>query len=179
MRLTSAATLAALAMSAVLLTASPSSAQSSPQAQAPARAIPDEASITAARQLGDRLDFNAQAHAMVASLRNQVAFTFARASGKSRDEALKTVDEVIMPDYANVAPELVAVITEAWASTFTADELRELQRFYGTPLGAKLQRNGGQMTQLVTNSSRVLMQGILTKSLQTHDAELKARGLKN
>jgi hypothetical protein len=172
--------IALLALSALLPLAPGVQAQSATtQAAAASRPAPDEATRAAARQLGERLNFTGQAQAIIASVRNQVAITFARASGKSPEEAGRGVDEVIMPDYTAAAPELVGLITDAWASTFTAEELRELQRFYATPLGTKLQHSGGAMNQLVAASSRTWAQGILQRSLQAHDADLRARGLKN
>lgn len=166
--------IAALALAALLSTVPDARAQLPPSA-----ATPDEATRTAARQLGERLNFTGQAQAAVGVLRNQLTTTFARASGKPPEEAARGVDEIIMPDFAAVLPELVTLIVDAWASTFTADELRELRRFYATPVGLKLQRNGGAMAQLVGAASRTLLQGVVQRSLQAHDGELRARGLKN
>jgi len=165
--------IAALALAALL------SVSTAALAQAPPGRAPDETTRAAARQLGERLNFTGQAQSIVGSLRNQLAVTFARASGKTPEEAGRGVDEIIMPDCAAAVPELVTLIVDAWASTFSAEEMRELQRFYATPVGGKLQRNGPAMGRLVGAASLTLMQGVLQRSLQAHDAELRARGLKN
>ncbi|HEY0417967.1 MAG TPA: DUF2059 domain-containing protein [Acetobacteraceae bacterium] len=166
--------IARLALLLALL-ASPAWAQTAPVAPAP----PSEVARAAARELGERLGFTNQAQDIIASVRNQVAVIIARGTGKPPEEVARAVDEVIMPDFTRMAPELVGMIVDAWAVAFSPDELRELQRFYSTPVGAKLTRNARVFNQQMAVNTHNWAQHVLQASIQAHDAELRARGLKN
>jgi hypothetical protein len=83
-----------------------------------------------------------------------------------------------MPDFVSDAGTLQAMIVEAWAGAFTADELRNLRTFYNTPLGDKLLRTIPQLNNVINQAGQGWAQKVYQQSQQKHAEEFAKRGLK-
>lgn len=159
----------------------PAPAPVAPVAVAPAKPVvakaPSEDARKEARALGDRLSFGVQTQNILVNVRNQIAVAFARGNQKPIDEMIKVVDEVIMPDLNGQSLEITNAIVDAWATTYTLDELKQLRAFYASPVGDKLIRSQAVLNQEVTAFAQPWAQRIFQAAMETHADELKARGV--
>lgn len=146
-----------------------------PVAAGPAKPPSDEARAEA-RVLGDRLGFVSQTQNLLVQVRNQLAVGLAQGNNKPVPEAVKAVDELLMPDFAGQALEVTNAIVDAWATAFTVDELKQLRAFYASPLGDKLIKVQPGITQQWANFAGPWTQKVLTQSMASHAAELESRG---
>ena len=146
-----------------------------PVAATPIKPPSDEARAEA-RVLGDRLGFVSQTQNLLVQVRNQLAVGLAQGNNKPVPEAVKAVDELLMPDFAGQALEVTNAIVDAWASAFTVDELKQLRAFYASPLGDKLIKVQPQITQQWATFAGPWTQKVLTQSMASHAAELESRG---
>ena len=168
-------------------TPAPVAAAPAPAAAAPAPAAPAKPAATAkvpsdearkeARALGDRLSFGVQTQNILVNVRNQIAVAFARGNQKPLDDMIKVVDDVIMPDLNGQSIEITNAIVDAWANTYTLDELKQLRAFYASPVGDKLIRSQAVLNQEVTAFAQPWAQRIFQAALESHADELKARGI--
>lgn len=167
--------------------AAPAPAAAAPAPAAPAPAAPAKPAATAkvpsdearkeARALGDRLSFGVQTQNILVNVRNQIAVAFARGNQKPLDDMIKVVDDVIMPDLNGQSIEITNAIVDAWANTYTLDELKQLRAFYASPVGDKLIRSQAVLNQEVTAFAQPWAQRIFQAALESHADELKARGI--
>jgi len=159
----------------------PATAPAKPAAAAPAKPVaakaPSEEARKEARALGDRLSFGVQTQNILVNVRNQIAVAFARGNQKPLEEMIKVVDEVIMPDLNGQSLEITNAIVDAWATTYTVEELKQLRAFYSSPIGDKLIRSQAVLNQEVTAFAQPWAQKIFQQALEAHADELKARGV--
>jgi hypothetical protein len=154
-----------------------------PAAPAPAVAaakpakVPSEEARKEARALGDRLNFGVQTQNILVNVRNQIAVAFARGNQKPLDDMIKVVDDVIMPDLNGQSIEITNAIIDAWANTYTLDELKQLRAFYSSPIGDKFIRSQAVLNQEVSAFAQPWAQRIFQHALESHADELKARGI--
>lgn len=156
-----------------------------PVAAAPAAApkpastakVPSEEARKEARALGDRLSFGVQTQNILVNVRNQIAVAFARGNQKPLDDMIKVVDDVIMPDLNGQSIEITNAIVDAWANTYTLEELKQLRAFYASPIGDKLIRSQAVLNQEVTAFAQPWAQRIFQQALESHADELKVRGV--
>lgn len=162
-------------------TAAPAPVAAAP-APAPAKPattakVPSEEARKEARALGDRLSFGVQTQNILVNVRNQIAVAFARGNQKPLDDMIKVVDDVIMPDLNGQSIEITNAIIDAWANTYTLDELKQLRAFYSGPLGDKFIRSQAVLNQEVSAFAQPWAQRIFQHALESHADELKARGV--
>ena len=151
-----------------------------PAAAAPAKPVakvPSDEARKEARALGDRLSFGIQTQNILVNVRNQIAVAFARGNQKPLDDMIKVVDEVIMPDLNGQSIEITNAIVDAWANTYTLDELKQLRAFYSSPIGDKLIRSQAVLNQEVTAFAQPWAQRIFQHALEGRADELRARGV--
>lgn len=154
----------------------PAPAPTAAPAQPPA--VVTEAGRREARALGEKLGWEAQVRGIINTLRTAIIVNIAQANGKTPQDMIGVVDDLLMPDFVGDAGTLQAGIVEAWAGAFTADELRNLRTFYNTPLGEKLLRTIPQLNNIINQAGQAWAQKIYTASQQKHADEFTKRGLK-
>ncbi len=147
---------------------------------APAQPAPvvSEASRREARALGEKLGWEAQVRGIINTLRTAIIVNIAQANGKTPQDMIGVVDDLLMPDFVGDAGTLHATIVEAWAGAFTAEELRNLRTFYNTPLGDKLLRSIPQLNNVINQAGQTWAQKVYTASQAKHADEFTKRGLK-
>src|SRR3974390_611776 len=77
--------------------------------------------------------------------------------------------------YARV-PELVEMVAQIYARTFTANELHEIQAFYVTPTGQKLRQNLAVITKETTTLGQQFGKSLTADLYQQIADELRRRG---
>jgi uncharacterized protein len=181
---TSRTTAAALLLAGLLGTGT-ALAQAPAPAPAPAPAAPaqpapviTEASRREARALGEKLGWESQVRGIINTLRNAIIVSLAQANGKTPQDMIGVVDDLLIPEFVGDAPALHAMIVDAWAGAFTADELRNLRTFYNTPLGDKLLRTIPQLNNVINQSGQQWAQKVYQASQLKHGEEFTKRGVK-
>lgn len=157
--------------------AAPAAAAPAPAPAKPVAKVPSDEARKEARALGDRLSFGIQTQNILVNVRNQIAVAFARGNQKPLDDMIKVVDEVIMPDLNGQSIEITNAIVDAWANTYTLDELKQLRAFYSSPIGDKLIRSQVVLNQDVTAFAQPWAQRIFQHALESRADELRARGV--
>ena len=137
-----------------------------------------EASRREARLLGVKLGWEPQVRGIINTVRTQIIVSLAQVNGKTPQEMIGAVDDLLMPVFMADASGLAATIVEAWAETFTPDELRNLRSFYGTPLGEKLLRSIPLLNTRIEQTGQNWAQRIYQQAQQKHADEFTKRGLK-
>ena len=92
-------------------------------------------------------------------------------------DAKKALDEIIMPELRPHLGELTAAVADIWAANLSVAELKELQAFYETPLGAKALRVLPQIMTEARTTSNTWAKNVLRDILEKHGEELKAPGI--
>jgi hypothetical protein len=118
-----------------------------------------------------------QTQTILVNVRNQIAVAFARGNQKPLEDMVKVVDEVIMPDLNGQSLEISNAIVDAWANTFSLEELKQLRAFYASPVGDKLIRSQAVLNQEVTGFAQPWAQRMFQQAMEAHAEELKARGV--
>ena len=153
-------------------------AQTPPAAPAPA---PIQVSPDAHREavaLTEMIGAGKQAQQLVVIMRTQMIQTIMRSSNKPAEEAVKIVDEVLMPEFVSQLPELQTQIVDAWAANFTIDDMKGLRAFYNTPLGQKLIQSLPTVTQQGMAAGQSWGQRLYQTAITKHPADLEGRGVK-
>lgn len=161
-------------------TPTPAPAPAPAPSAAPAQPAPvvSEANRREARALGEKLGWEAQVRGIINTLRTAIIVNIAQANGKTPQDMIGVVDDLLMPDFVGDAGTLQATIVEAWAGAFTAEELRNLRTFYNTPLGDKLLRTIPQLNNVINQAGQAWAQKVYTASQAKHADEFTKRGLK-
>ncbi len=131
-----------------------------------------------AAALTEMIGVNRQAQQLISIMRGQMIQLVMRSGNKPQDEAVKIVDEVLMPDFVAQQGTLSNEIIDVWASNFTLDDLKGLRAFYTTPLGQKLIATLPAVTQQGMAAGQNWGQKIYQASIAKHRPELEARGMK-
>lgn len=140
--------------------------------------IPSEEAMREARQLTDLLGVPTQVRNTLTQVRNQVVQATIQASGKPVEEAIKIVDELLMPEFAARTGELQTALTLPWAQNFTISELKELRTFYDTPIGRKVLQVLPTVNQAAIQAGQQWSQRVFREGVAKHADELRNRGLK-
>ncbi len=151
-------------------------APAAPPAAAPA--LPSEEAMKEARALAELLGVPNQVRNTITQVRNQVVQATIQASGKPVEDAIKIVDELLMPEFNARAGELQTALTIPWAQQFSIAELKDLRAFYTTPLGKKALTVLPGINQAAVQAGQQWSQRTFRESVQKHADELRGRGLK-
>lgn len=173
-------------LASLMLVAASAHAQTPPPPAAPGAVSPTVAAITKpsdeaikeATTLTQMIGVNHQSQQLIAIMRGQMIQLVMRSGNKPQDEAIKIVDEVLMPDFIAQQDELTQDIINVWASNFTVDDLKGLEAFYNTPLGKKLIATLPAVTQQGMAAGQAWGQRIYKAAIEKHKDDLIARGLK-
>ncbi len=121
---------------------------------------------------------NQTSQQLIGIMRAQMIQLVMRSGNKPQDEAMKIVDEVLMPDFLAQQGDLTNEIIDVWARNFTIDDLKGLEAFYQTPLGQKLIKTLPAVTQQGFQVGQAWGQRIYQAAIAKHKDELILRGLK-
>lgn len=133
---------------------------------------------TEALALTEMIGVTRQSTQLISIMRGQMIQLVMRAGQKPQEEAVKIVDEVLMPDFTAQSALLTNDIVDVWASNFSIEDLKQLRAFYSTPLGQKLIATLPKVTQEGMAQGQAWGQKIYQASIQKHRPELEARGMK-
>ena len=136
-----------------------------------------EESRREAHALADLLKFQARAEATVAQMRLSAVRSVAQSSGKSAEEAGRIVDELIMPDFKELQPQVEALLTENLAAAFTAGELRQLRNFFTSPIGQRFLQLMPGVDRDGQRQILLLGQKTFHAAVEAHAEALRARGV--
>ena len=162
----------------VLLLSGAASAQTPPPAAPPAAAPVSPEAHREAVALTEMIGAGKQAQQLVVIMRTQMIQTIMRTSAKTPEDASKIVDEVLMPEFVTQLPELQTQIVDAWAVSFSIEDLKGLRAFYNTPLGQKLIQTLPAVTQQGMSAGQTWGQRLYQTAITKHKADLEARGVK-
>jgi hypothetical protein len=147
-------------------------------APAPSAPPPSAEARKAALKLTDLLGVDRQTEQLIAGMRRQMVENLMRTSAKSPEDAVKIIDELIMPEFNAAAGDLNARVVNVWASNFSVAELNNLITFYQSPLGKKLIATIPAVQQQSVAISQQWGQSAFKAALAKHGDELRARGVK-
>ncbi len=126
---------AALAATAMLLTAAPSLARDDAALKAAAAAYVRHPAVQ--RMLDDTWSADTMRAAIVAQL---------KAHGKTlRGDQVETLTRIVHEELSRVRPQFETLMTDAVLATFALEEIRALNRFLDTELGARAITKTGSM----------------------------------
>ena len=150
------------------------------RAQAPAAAgLPNATDETraAARELQQASGAEASAKQVLSLMRGLMVQNLQRSSGKPAADVQKIVDDLLLPEMKARVGELSAMLTEVYASNYTADEMRQLTAFYRTPLGQRLIKVGPAVVQQSIVAGQAWGRQVAQDALRKHAEELRSRGI--
>ena len=147
----------------------------SAQAQPPAATAESRREAAA---LITQINLVEQQREMIGALRGQFVRLLSQSSGKTEAEVMAVVDEVLLPDLRARMPELTNAITEVYANLFSAEDLRGLQAFYGSPIGQTLLRHQAQLGRLTFELGSLWGQKVSREAIARHGEALRKRGFK-
>jgi uncharacterized protein len=146
--------------------------------QQPLKPVATDASRAEAKLLGEKLGWEPQVRGIINTVRTQIIVSLAQVNGKTPQEMLGPVDDVLMPDFVGEAGNLTGTIVEAWAEMFTPEELHNLRDFYNTPLGDKLLHAIPQLNARIAQAGQTWAQKIYQQAQQKHADDFTKRGLR-
>lgn len=173
----SSSTITPVAPSSTIVPA-PVAPGAAPAAPPAAPALPSDEAMKEARALAETLGVPAQVRNTITQVRNQVVQATMQSSGKPVEEAVKIVDEVLMPEFNARSTELQTALVLPWAQNFSIAELKELRAFYNTPIGKKALTVLPGINQVAIQAGQQWSQRTFRESVQKHADELRSRGLK-
>jgi hypothetical protein len=156
----------------------PPPADSAALAPAPNAPPPSAEARKAALKLTDLLGVDRQTEQLIAGMRRQMVENLMRTSAKTPEDAVKIIDELIMPEFNASAGDLNARVVNVWASNFSVAELNSLITFYQSPIGKKLIATIPLVQQQSVAISQQWGQTAFKAALAKHGDELRARGVK-
>ena len=168
-------------------------AQTPPAAPAlppPVPAASPEAHNEAAA-LTEMIGVSKQGQQLIGMMRQQIVQLVMRAGAKppagdptkppelmKGEDAVKIVDELIMPDFVAQQADLTNQIIDVWANNFSIDDIKALRAFYQTPLGQKLIATLPAVTDQGMRAGQAWGQRVYQVSIQKNKDALIARGLR-
>ncbi|MBN8893116.1 MAG: hypothetical protein BGP12_00700 [Rhodospirillales bacterium 70-18] len=160
------------------------SAQTAPAPTAPApaapapEATPSPEALKAARELTALLGVQNQARLLIAQIRAQLVAATMRSGAKDQADAVDIVDKILMPEFVGREQEMVDLLVRPYATNFAVSDLRELTKFYRSPLGQRLINAMPAVTREGLQAGQQLGQSIFKDAIAKHKDALHARGLK-
>jgi Uncharacterized protein conserved in bacteria len=138
----------------------------------------DEASQREARALVDALQMDKQLEGMSAAMSQAMTREMGNMGGNPR------VGNIFMTEAMNVLKEralrpggMIDTATNAYAETFSADELREIRRFYESPTGRKIIEKTPELMGRVMQQSMAMSRAAMPEICSRAKARLQDEGL--
>ena len=98
-------------------------------------------------------------------------------SNPSFSSQIEEATNKVAVELAATRPELDKQIQQVWASKFTVDELKDIAKFYSSPLGQKLARETGNMVALTVPIVQAYKAKLEQDMFKKVPEELKKKGL--
>ena len=97
-----------------------------------------------------------------------------RAHGKTlRDDQIDTLTRIVREDLARVRPQFETLMENAVFETYSLDEIRALNRFIDTGLGARAMAKSGAMMQSFNAAAAPMMRGLFKRMVARIKAEFR------
>ena len=155
-------TIAALAAAALLLTAAPSLARDDRALKSAAEAYVRHPAVQ--RMLDDTWSVETMRSAIVAQL---------KAHGKSlRGDQVETLTRIVHEELSRIRPQFEALLTDAVIEAFVLEEIRALNRFLDTDLGARAMTKTGSVMRSFYARGAPLLGGMSRRIVSRVQAEL-------
>lgn len=168
-------------IAAVVAAGQPAAKPVDPAALAAATALVQQIGLRAqVQQLMNRdVEAMRQGLAMRAMLAQQPGFVEAYKANPGKFDPVLKKAGAIQADVAQKAAAasidpVVAAAAKAYATSFTADELKQLAAFYKTPLGQSLMQKQGRVTFEINRSAEQIMGTKLQAGMKVAEPQLKA-----
>ena len=152
---------------AALLVATPLTAQKAPT---------DPARVAAAKELMTAMGSDAQFKVGIETMTNGMS----EMVKKRQPSKAKEIDEVfalMRSKFIAKSGDVVDMVAPLWAEKFTVDELKEIGKFYKSPIGAKLIASQPEIMQKSMQLGMTWGQKIGVEVEAEAKAELKKRGI--
>ena len=148
---------------------------------APIRAAePDPEAIKLAAQIQDATHASALGDQMMAQMMKAFTTRLTQANPGKAQDIEDLVNQIVVPEFHDAMPELIAIGAKTYASSLSVDELKKILAFYQSDAGkiyvAKLPdllRQQSANSQVLIQQVVVRIQEKMAKALQ--DKALKAR----
>ena len=134
--------------------------------------------LVAARELVAAMRAETQLLSTIDAMRGYLVQSFVTAApqlGEARVREL--VDEFIMPEFRAGAGEFPELFAGLYAQRLSAEESRELARFYRSPIGQRLLAITPEITAAITPLAAAWGQRVVQQALTKHRDALRQRGL--
>jgi hypothetical protein len=139
---------------------------------------PSPEALAAAKELTDLLGVPNQARVLIAQVRVQLIGATMRSGAKDQADAIDIVDKLLMPSFAGHEQELSDALVRPYATSFALSDLKELIKFYRSPLGQRLINAMPAVTREGLRAGQEITQQIFRTAIDKNKDALKARGLK-
>lgn len=103
-------------------------------AAAPVRAA-DRQALQLAHQILDATHASAMADQMLSQMMDGMAGSLNQANPGRQAEVQAVLNDILVQEFRRAVPDLIEQNAQAYADTFSLDELKQIVAFYQTPLG--------------------------------------------
>jgi hypothetical protein len=183
--------LAAGLFAAGALAQTPPAAPAAPPAPPPPVPAASPEAHAEALKLTEMIGVDKQTEQLLGLMRRQMVGLVMRAGAKppaddptkppilmKEQDAVKIVDELLMPDFIAQKGDLTNEIIDVWANNFTMDDMKGLVAFYSTPLGKKLIATLPAITQQGMAAGQAWGQRVYKATIDKNKDKLIAAGLR-
>jgi hypothetical protein len=168
-------------IAAVVAAGQPAAKPADPAALAAANALVTQLDVRSQVQAGmnRNVEMMRQGVAIRAQLAQQPGFIEAYKANQAKfDGAFKKFGaiqgEIAQKAVASSIDSVVAAAAKAYATNFTADELKQLAAFYKTPLGQSLLQKQGRVSQEIAQASETIVGNKINAGMKAAEPQLKA-----
>jgi hypothetical protein len=98
--------------------------------------------------------------------------------GKGEQDAASIIDQIVMPSVRRSVPMIEAATIEIYVRTYSLEDLRGLDAFYGTTVGQHVLAKQPQIAAAMVPAMMTIVQAQLAQVLQLKAQELQQRGVK-
>jgi hypothetical protein len=170
-----------LLITAVVAAGQPAAKPADPAAMAAATALVQQIGLRAQIQqmMTSNVDAMRQGFGMRAMLAQQPGFVQAYQANPGKFDPVLKKAGAIQADVAQKAAAssidpIMAAATKAYATNFTADELKQLAAFYKTPLGQALLQKQGRVSVEINRATEEIMGAKMQAGMKAAEPQLKA-----
>jgi len=140
----------------------------------------DEASQREARALVETMQMEKQIEGMSAAMSQAMTREMGSMGGNPRvGNIFMTEAMTVLKDRATQPGGMIDTAINAYADTFTADELRDLRRFYESPTGRKMIEKTPELMGRVMQQSMAASRAAMPEICGRARARLQEEGLQN
>lgn len=170
-----------LLIAAVVAASQPAAKAADPAATSAATALVQQIGLRSQIQqmMASNVDAMRQGYGMRAMLAQQPGFVQAYQANPGKFDPVLKKAGAIQADVAQKAAAasidpIMAAAVKAYATSFSADELKQLAAFYKTPLGQALMQKQGRVSAEINRATEETMGAKMQAGMKTAEPQLKA-----